>query len=389
VNEKRRKSGYAELKKLMQSGSISGNKARGKLVSEAIAPAKAPQKAPKMPPKTSNVGETAPNLTAQNTRLAVQQLVVEESADAQRVDNFLLRVLKGAPRSLIYRILRSGEVRVNGARAKPDRRLSIGDTVRVPPLRLGEAVANVPDSSKIDWLAAHVLADEGDLIVLNKPSGLASHGGSGISFGAIEALRALYPDCNLELVHRLDRDTSGLLLIAKKRAALTQLQTLMREGGMRKVYLALAHGLPAQDRFEVRLKLKKYELAGGERIVKISEEGKAALSYFRVLERFPADTMCLLEVALGTGRTHQIRAHAQAVDLPLAGDSKYHGGRDAKALQTLGLRRLFLHAHSLRWTSAEQERRYQAELPDDLARVLTQLRARSAAVPGSANKLKP
>jgi 23S rRNA pseudouridine955/2504/2580 synthase len=309
----------------------------------------------------------------------VQKLTIDESADGQRIDNYLLRVLKGAPRNLIYRILSSGEVRVNSGRAKPTQRLHVGDVVRVPPVRLGEAVSNAPEANQVDWLKNHLIAQERELIVINKPSGLASHGGSGISFGAIEALRVLYPHDTLELVHRLDRDTSGLMLIARKRQTLVQLQSTMKQGGMRKRYLTLVVGVPKEDRFDCKLSLRKFELAGGERVVKISDDGKPSLTYFKVLERFPEHGLSLLEATLGTGRTHQIRVHAQGSGYPVAGDSKY-GDNDANLrLQKLGLRRLFLHAARLQWKHDDGSgnlipRDFQAELPTDLEQLLSKLR---------------
>lgn len=386
MNEKPKKSGYAALKQLAKApikAPIS------KLSADSNAPkprVRGPRDASRNAgPRTTeaSVGlrakpapreEYAIEPNPPGIQMGVQRLTIDESASGQRIDNYLLRVLKGVPRSLVYRILRSGEVRINSGRAKPEQRVHSGDIVRVPPIRIGESVAKAPEQEKIDWLRTQILADERDMLVLNKPSGLASHGGSGISFGAIEAMRVLFPNDALELAHRLDRDTSGLLLIARKRTALLKLQNLMRAGEMRKTYLALGLGMPEKDRFDVRLSLKKFDLAGGERIVKVDENGKPSLTYFKVLERFPAANACLLEVMLGTGRTHQIRVHAQSAGLPLAGDEKYHQGVDHKALAKFGLKRLFLHAHALRWREEGVERTFKAELPPHLLAVLKALR---------------
>ena len=382
--EKPKKSGYAALKQLAKAPFKSGtDAASGKSRVRDAADSGGKSRSNLNPHSTdASVGLRAkPIRREQNLeqdppgkQMGVQRLTIDESASGQRIDNYLLRVLKGVPRSLVYRILRSGEVRINSGRAKPEQRVNSGDVIRVPPIRVGESVAKAPEQEKIDWLRTQVLVDERDMLVLNKPSGLASHGGSGISFGAIEAMRVLYPDDSLELAHRLDRDTSGLLLIARKRSALLKLQNLMRAGEMRKTYLALALGNAEKDRFDCKLSLKKYDLAGGERIVKVDENGKPSLTYFKVIERFPAANACLLEVMLGTGRTHQIRVHAQACGLPLAGDEKYHQGADHKPLAKFGLKRLFLHAHALRWREEGTERTFRAELPPELLAVLKAMR---------------
>ncbi len=278
---------------------------------------------------------------------------VPEDRDGQRLDNFLLGQLKGAPRSLVYKLVRSGQVRVNGGRAKAERKLAGGDEVRIPPVRLAEPGDKAaPPRGFLDAMDAAIVFEDARLLALNKPSGVASHGGSGISFGAIETLRALRPGQTLELVHRLDRDTSGLLIVAKKRSALTELQALMREesgsgGAIRKRYLALLIGRMPDGVMSVDAPLHVGLRQGGERHVQVNPEpGKASLSHFKVLERRGGQSYC--EVRIETGRTHQIRVHAQHIGHPVAGDDKYGDPEANKRLrEQVGLKRLFLHASTL------------------------------------------
>jgi 23S rRNA pseudouridine955/2504/2580 synthase len=283
----------------------------------------------------------------------VRLVRVPEDRAGQRLDNFLLGQLKGAPKSLIYKIVRSGQVRVNGGRAKPDTRLEGGDEVRIPPVRLAEPGDKTPPpKSLLAALEASIVFEDARLLAINKPSGLASHGGSGISHGAIESLRALRPRESLELVHRLDRDTSGLLIVAKKRSALTELQALMRESdaddgrGIAKRYLALLVGRMPDGVMSVDAPLHIGLRQGGERHVQVHRDGKPSLSHFRVLERRGGHSYC--EVRIETGRTHQIRVHAQHIGHPVAGDDKYGDPEVNKRLrEQAGLKRLFLHAASL------------------------------------------
>ena len=271
-----------------------------------------------------------------------------EDREGQRLDNFLLGQLKGAPRSLIYKLVRSGQVRVNGGRAKADRKLESGDEVRIPPLRLPEPGEKpTPPQGFMNALAAAIVFEDARLLALNKPSGVASHGGSGISFGAIETLRASRPGHTLELVHRLDRDTSGLLIVAKKRSALTEMQALMREeGGIAKRYLALLSGRMPDGVMSVDAALHVGLRQGGERHVQVNTAGKPSLSHFRVLERRGGQSYC--EVLIATGRTHQIRVHAQHIGHPVAGDDKYGDPAVNKRLrEQAGLKRMFLHAATL------------------------------------------
>jgi 23S rRNA pseudouridine955/2504/2580 synthase len=270
-------------------------------------------------------------------------LEVGDEADGQRIDNYLLRLAKGVPKSHIYRILRSGEVRVNKGRIGAEHRLKCGDVVRVPPMRVSAATATRPLAPARDFALA--FEDEA-MIVVDKPAGVAVHGGSGVSFGVIEQLRRARPEARfLELAHRLDRETSGLLIVAKKRSALTRLHDLFRDGGISKRYLALVMGRWQNALQHIRLPLHKYLTAEGERRVSVSEEGKQAHSIVRLVGRW--ENFSLLEVELKTGRTHQIRVHLAHVGYPLAGDDKYGDFSLNKTLTKAGLKRMFLHAAKL------------------------------------------
>lgn len=310
----------------------------------------------------------------------VQLVRVDGEHAGQRLDNFLLARLKGAPRSFVYRICRTGEVRVNGGRAKPELRLAAGDEVRIPPVRLG-APAPAPPAEAPAWLAGAIVHEDRDFLVIDKPSGVASHGGSGVSFGAIELLRAARPRDTLELVHRLDRDTSGILVLSRRRSALVALQAAIREGRVVKRYLALLEGALPQARLGVDAPLRKAVLQGGERMVRVDpEHGKPSRSRFQEVERYRGAS--LVEVALETGRTHQIRVHAQSIGHPLAGDDKY-GDRDFnQRMREFGLRRLFLHAARFEFDLGERSYAFSAPLPDELRSVLDAMAARRAARKG-------
>lgn len=306
---------------------------------------------------------------------AVSWLDITEAQAGQRIDNFLLTLLKGVPRSHVYRLLRKGEVRVNKGRIGPDYKLLAGDRVRVPPVRTAPPrERSEPPRALQQDLQDRVLRRGAGWLVLDKPAGLAVHGGSGVALGAIEALRAIWPDERaLELVHRLDRDTSGCLLFATTRAALVALQRQMREGGMDKHYLVLVAGSWPGGLTEVNAPLKKNTLSSGERIVRAEAGGKPSLTRFRVVQRLSGFT--LLEARLATGRTHQIRVHCQLMGHPVAGDPKY-GSRDAdRQARELGLRRLFLHAAELIFQDPAHGTRVEgrAPLPPDLAEVLRRL----------------
>jgi len=310
----------------------------------------------------------------------VKQVRVPEDRDGQRLDNFLLGQLKGAPRSIIYKIVRSGQVRINGKRAKPDSRLAAGDEVRIPPVRLEEpGEFKAPPKAMLDRLAASIVYEDKLLLALNKPSGIAVHGGSGLSFGVIEAMRALRPDEPMELVHRLDRDTSGVLIIAKKRSALLELQALLREGddeeAPNKKYLTLLVGKMPQGTMTVDAPLQKSVLQGGERMVRVDPNGKASLSHFKLLERRAGHSFC--EVRIETGRTHQIRVHAQHIGHPIAGDDKYGDEAANKRLrEQVGLKRMFLHASTLEFALDGGRAPYllNAPLAPELIDVLDRLR---------------
>jgi len=278
----------------------------------------------------------------------VQLLEIGPEAAGQRIDNFLRTQLKGVPKTLIYRILRKGEVRVNKGRIKPEYKLQAGDLVRVPPLRLAERDEPAPlAQGLLERLEAAIVHEDKALILLNKPAGIAVHGGSGLSHGVIEALRQLRPEAkDLELVHRLDRDTSGLLMIAKKRSMLRHLHEALRGDGVDKRYLALVRGFWPSARKQVSAPLQKNTLRSGERMVEVDEEGREALTLFRVLRRF-GDFATLVEAKPVTGRTHQIRVHARHAGHPIAGDAKYGDEEFTREIRALGGKRLFLHAYSL------------------------------------------
>ncbi len=299
----------------------------------------------------------------------VRLVRVGEDRDGQRIDNFLGGQLKGVPKSLIYRILRTGQVRINGKRAKPDTRIAEGDEVRIPPVRTATpAATGTPAKSQLQRVEQAIIHEDRDFLVLDKPAGIASHGGSGISFGAIELLRAARPGDTLELAHRLDRDTSGVLVFARRRPALIGLQALIRDGQITKQYLALLCGSPRRAKFEVNVPLRKSTLQGGERMVRVDEAGKPALTAFRVIDSFRQAS--LAEVTLYTGRTHQIRVHSQHAGHPVAGDEKYGLRECNQAMRESGLRRLVLHAARFEFTLGEKTYSFSAPLAVDLAAVL-------------------
>ncbi|MBP6078901.1 MAG: RluA family pseudouridine synthase [Xanthomonadales bacterium] len=293
---------------------------------------------------------------------SVQILTISEDRDGQRLDNFLFNALKGVPKTHVYRLLRTGQVRINGKRCKPDTRIATGDLVRVPPVRVPEPrdPGQAPERL-LREVPTWVVFEDRHYLVFNKPSGIAAHGGSGVSFGAIELLRQARPDEDFELVHRLDRDTSGVLVFAKRRPALTQLQTEIRENRTRKRYLALLSGQLPKDKMHVDVALAKNVLQGGERMVTVDDDGKPSRSTFRVLERLRDATY--VEVLIETGRTHQIRVHAQHLGHPLLGDDKYGDTEANRAAKQHGLKRLFLHAAEFGFSAGEPRRDYRFEAP--------------------------
>ncbi len=299
----------------------------------------------------------------------VQLITIDDSHEGQRIDNFLLSLLKGVPKSHIYRILRKGEVRVNKKRVKAPYKLVCGDEVRVPPVRVSEQ-AEAPVSVKLDKvqeLERHIIYESSAVMVVNKPSGWAVHGGSGLSFGVIEALRQLRPDARfLELVHRLDRDTSGCLLVAKKRSALRYLHEQLREKTLYKEYVALAAGRWPKRTRRVDAPLLKNSLKSGERIVRVDNEGKPSVTEFVVEQTF--DNCTLVQCSPITGRTHQIRVHAQFVGCPLAGDPKYGDEEFNRFLkETYGFTRLFLHARKLEFYEKREGKRISVKAEYDAA----------------------
>lgn len=311
----------------------------------------------------------------------VQFVVVSGDEAGQRIDNFLLARLKGVPKSMIYRIIRKGEVRVNKGRIKPEYKIADGDSIRIPPVRVAEK-NDAPVSAKLDKvsaLAECVLYEDDHILVINKPAGTAVHGGSGLSFGVIEAMRALRPEARfLELVHRLDRDTSGILLIAKKRSALRALHEQLRLKQMQKDYLALVRGQWQSSVKVVQAPLLKNILQSGERVVKVSPEGKPSETRFKVEERFEAAT--LVKASPVTGRTHQIRVHTLHAGHPIAFDNRYGDAQFDDQLKGTGLNRLFLHAAALAFThpSTGEAMRLQAPLDEKLRHCLTVLRSKQA-----------
>ena len=304
---------------------------------------------------------------------SVSRHQIGEDAGGQRIDNYLVKLLKGVPKSHVYRILRSGEVRVNGGRAKPDYRVASGDELRIPPVRVAERPARaVPPIS--EELERAVLFEDEHLIAINKPSGLAVHGGSGVSFGVIEQLRSQRPNARyFELVHRLDRDTSGVLLVAKKRSALTAMHAELRDGQFKKYYLALVKGVWRNKKQAVHLNLHKYLLASGERRVAVHVDGQESHTVFELKQAWR--DFSLLRAELKTGRTHQIRVHLAHLGFPIAGDDKYGNFELNKELARNGLKRMFLHAASigLKHPASGAKLVIEAPLPADLQKFVDKL----------------
>ncbi|WP_342219785.1 23S rRNA pseudouridine(955/2504/2580) synthase RluC [Rickettsiella endosymbiont of Miltochrista miniata] len=305
----------------------------------------------------------------------IQHLTITNDHSGQRLDNFLMSRLKGLPKSRLYRIIRKGELRVNKKRVKPDYRLQDGDIIRIPPLRLAPpATKNILNEKLAALLEKAIIFEDKHFLALNKPSGVAVHGGSGIHLGIIEALRLLRPQLKfLELVHRLDRDTSGCLLVAKKSSVLKELHELLRSGEIKKTYIALVAGHWPKSLLKVDVPLYKNQLQSGERIVRVQTEGKNSLTIFSVQHYYAEST--LVAAMPITGRTHQIRVHAQFAKHPIIGDEKYGDKEINKKMRQLGCKRLFLHASQLEFTlhSIEKTITLNAELPEDLNQFLKHL----------------
>lgn len=302
----------------------------------------------------------------------VTWITIDAEQAGQRIDNFLRTRCKDLPKSHLYRIIRKGEVRVNKKRVDPDYRLNSGDLIRVPPLHLKEtAIPAKPKQSTIQFLEQHVLFENTGLMVINKPSGMAVHGGSGISLGVIETLRAARPQQKLlELVHRLDRETSGCLLIAKKTSVLRSLHEQLRNNAMKKTYLCLVQGPWPEKIKKISASLEKNQLRSGERIVNVSDNGKESLTEFKIIERFAQVT--LMEARPHTGRTHQIRVHAAHAGHSIVGDEKYGKNDFNKLMRAYGCHRLFLHASAIQFElpDTNEKMTITAELPDDLKKCL-------------------
>jgi len=317
---------------------------------------------------------SAPDASGNRTEVRHFEVTMEEAG--QRLDNVLQRLLSGVPRSRVYRVIRKGEVRVNGRRAGPELRLQPHDRIRIPPMRLPAPIEpGQPPANLAERVRKAIIHEDPNLLVLDKPSGIAVHGGSGLSFGVIEALRALRPAESLELVHRLDRDTSGCLIVARRPAVLRTLHALLREDGFEKRYLTLVKGKWDLGAKRIDVPLRTDTRLGGERTVRAAPSGKPSVSEFRPVQFF-GRTATLMEVSLRTGRTHQIRVHAAHAGHPVAGDEKYGDAAFNEALAALGLRRMFLHAHSLSFSWPQGgEFSINTPLPPELAAVVDRLAA--------------
>lgn len=305
----------------------------------------------------------------------VSYKIISPEEDGQRLDNYLIRILKGVPKSHIYRIIRSGEIRINKKRAKPDTRLQAGDNLRIPPVRIAEAKEVFVGDALEKRLKACIIYEDARFLVINKPAGIAVHGGSGLSLGVIEALRKIRQDLPyLELVHRLDRETSGCLVLAKKRSALRAVQALLTAREVNKTYWALlTRPWTGKKTVIVDVALEKNTLQSGERMVKTADTGKPSETQFRLLENY--QQACWVEASPKTGRTHQIRVHSACLGHSIVGDAKY-GGSD---LQELSLKaKLYLHARAIQFTLNGEKYFFQADLDSDFANTLKLLRARSA-----------
>jgi 23S rRNA pseudouridine955/2504/2580 synthase len=304
----------------------------------------------------------------------VRLITISDEEANQRIDNFLLRICKGVPKSHIYRVLRSGEVRVNKGRIDQTYRLKELDVVRIPPIRVAEKTAPTAPGAEFK-----ILLEDPYMLVIDKPAGVAVHGGSGVSYGVIEQLRASRPEAKfLELVHRLDRETSGVLLLAKKRSALTNLHEQIREGQLDKRYLTLVHGDWQNARQHIKLPLFKYNTPDGERRVRVQSDGLASHTVFNLIRRY--GSFALLEAELKTGRTHQIRVHLASSGFPIAGDDKYGDFGLNRALQKaegsrIALKRMFLHAHQITFLHPESANpvTLKAPLPADCQQFLKSL----------------
>lgn len=320
--------------------------------------------------------DDAQNEKGESPRSGVRYVDAVEGDVGQRLDNFLMRVFRAVPKSHVYRVLRKGEVRVNGKRAKPETRIALGDRIRIPPIRVGsEPQESKPSISLQSFISTAIIHEDRDLLIINKPAGVAVHGGSGLAFGVIEALRAARPELTeLELVHRLDRDTSGVLVLAKRRAALREMHAALREREMTKRYLSLVCGRWGLGKKTLDLPLLTNQKQGGERMVRVHPEGQSAHSIFVPKQHF-GRLATLMDIEIGTGRTHQIRVHAAYAGHPVAGDEKYGDKACNDSLRPFGLKRMFLHAQSLQFVRPGTSEQFMiaAPLSDELQSVLNKL----------------
>jgi len=301
-------------------------------------------------------------------RSGVSYVEVPPDRDGQRLDNFLLAQMKGLPRSVIYRIIRKGQVRINGGRAKPATRLSAGDMVRVPPASVREKSATDIPPAVFELLQQSICYEGHGVMVVNKPAGMAVHGGSGLAWGVIDVVRKMRPDIKLDLVHRLDRETSGCLLLALDGGALRDLNTQIQNNRIEKRYLCLMDGRLKQELIEVHEPIGKFERAG-QRFMRVDPEGKAAHTTFHLLQNYGSYSYA--EAQLHSGRTHQIRVHAGHLGASLAGDTRYSTAERQRFWKAKGLKRMFLHAHQIRFTNKDGEQTLvSAPLPEELRLVL-------------------
>ena len=301
----------------------------------------------------------------------VSQVEVTQDREGQRLDNFLSARLKGLPRSVIYRIIRTGQVRVNGGRAKPARRLETGDIVRIPPASIRENKPSDIPPAVIQLLKQSICYEDQGVMVVSKPAGMAVHGGSGLAWGVIDVVRKLRPDMKVDLVHRLDRETSGCLLLALSGDALRALNTQINQNQIEKRYLCLVDGILEQGRVEVNEPIGQYERSG-QKFMRVAADGKQAHTTFRLLQHY---TDCsFVEAELHTGRTHQIRVHAAHLGMPLVADDRYSAAIRRKYWKTKGLKRMFLHAHQVSFRTSDGELQLvSSPLPDELSELLDSL----------------
>lgn len=302
---------------------------------------------------------------------AVNHVEVSGDRDGQRLDNFLSTQLKGVPRSVIYRVIRKGQVRVNGGRAKPATRLQAGDIVRVPPASVRDSKPGEVPPAVLELLNQSICYEDKGVMVIDKPAGMAVHGGSGLSWGVVDAIRAMRPNASVDLVHRLDRETSGCLLLALDGDALRALNTQIKNEQIEKRYLCLLDGKLKQDREEVNAPIGKFERSG-QRFMRVDAEGKPAHTTFRLLQNYGECSFA--EAQLHTGRTHQIRVHAAHLGAPLVGDSRYAATERQKFWKAAGLKRMFLHAHQLKfYTRDGQQQLVSSQLPAALRELLEKI----------------